>query len=388
MDLCERIDMGALKTPTRGRRVTVPILRPKLPAWQSVQPYLEAMDQSRIYSNFGPLTRQLEARYAHFLGVKSCQVVSVANATLGLVGAVTTGRQDAWVVPAWTFPATGLAVLSSTKRLILGDIDPQSWDLDFGHYVSVSSVGLLPVVPYGASFRLDRWLGYEEVVIDAAASLGNAPDLATLSPGWAVVFSLHATKVLGAGEGGIVVFGDNERANEFRAWTNFGFQGLRVSGQPGTNAKMSEISAAYALAALDNWPEELEDWKLVRTEVKSIVDVLGLSTGPTDLADINPYWIVDCGSVDARKALEIHLKSDQIDSRSWWPVPLSRMPAFGDLNLECDIAFPVAQEVSGRVLGLPMYRDLTQEDLGRVHDSVSRFMSETGHSIGGCESLW
>ena len=87
---------------------------------------------------------------------------------------------------------------------------------------------------------------------------------AALPAGWSVVVSLHATKVLGAGEGGIVVFGDVESADRFRAFTNLGFERTRTSERHGVNGKLPEATAAYALAALDGWELEEQQWRAAR----------------------------------------------------------------------------------------------------------------------------
>ena len=84
-------------------------------------------------------------------------------------------------------------------------------------------------------------------IIDGAASLGSIETLKNLPETSNLVFSLHATKYLGSGEGGLVVTGTKEIADELRSWSNFGFQGSRQSMTQGTNAKMSEIQAAGSI---------------------------------------------------------------------------------------------------------------------------------------------
>src|SRR5260221_12082929 len=66
----------------------VPIARPLLPSAEAIRPYLERIDKTRIYSNFGPLARELEARLAGHFGLSSDCAVSAANATLALTSAL------------------------------------------------------------------------------------------------------------------------------------------------------------------------------------------------------------------------------------------------------------------------------------------------------------
>jgi dTDP-4-amino-4,6-dideoxygalactose transaminase len=285
-------------------------------------------------------------------------VVSVSSATLGITGAVTVCEATAWVAPAWTFPATGLAVIEGAQRLRFSDINETSWLIEPGP--ATPGLGLLPVVPFGGPLDVSLWPEWPEVVLDAAASLGTQPNLSDLPAGWTVVFSLHATKVLGCGEGGIVVFGDVDRARRFRAWTNFGFMGSRVSETTGTNAKLSEMGAAYGLAALDAWPDEHADWVASHELAADVSSRLDLTGGPTRLDGTSPYWIVEFASETACLDAERRLHENGVQTRRWWPELLPGMPAF-----RCEeaslTAFPVAHALSRRVLGLPMYRRMGHE---------------------------
>src|SRR5262249_12257967 len=107
--------------------------------------------------------------------------------------------------------------------------------------------------PFGAPLEVDAWQNFEErtgiaVVIDAAAGFDSAaPSRIPL------VVSLHATKILGAGEGGFISTADNRLLERARAACNFGFQGSRNAVLPASNAKMSEYHAAVGLAALAQW---------------------------------------------------------------------------------------------------------------------------------------
>src|ERR1700686_1257154 len=94
----------------------IPIMRPKLPPAEQIAPYLRAIDASRIYSNFGPLSLSLEERLAAHFGVKREMITTTANATQALTLTLTTlGAQPGTlcVMPAWTFIASAHAASSS-----------------------------------------------------------------------------------------------------------------------------------------------------------------------------------------------------------------------------------------------------------------------------------
>jgi dTDP-4-amino-4,6-dideoxygalactose transaminase len=338
-------------------------MRPRIPSIGQVHGYLAGMDERRVYTNFGPLVAELEARYALRYAVPADCVVACANATLGLEGAVSLSPATRFHCPAWTFPATPLAVVNARKALSFRDVRRADWQIDAPR--SGPADALLPVLPFGAHIDLAAWSEWSEVVVDAAASGGSlSRSLAGLAAGWAVVVSLHATKVLGIGEGGLVVFGDPDRADRFRSFLTLGFAGRRESDFVGTNAKMSEIAAAYGLAALDNWDCEESEWATARERVSTAERHLRIASLCASYGGANPYWIVDLANPAAMRRAEAALTSAGIGTRRWWPTPCTRMGAFRDSW--GGLATPVSDALAETTLGLPFYRDITATDVDRV----------------------
>lgn len=335
----------------------VPVMRPRLPDPGLVAPRLRSAQECGVFSNFGPQVTELESRFAAWLGVSAERVVSASNATLALAGAVAvTGRPD-WAVPSFTFAASVAAPLLAGTQVTFRDVDADSWWLDSGGIGDHEAA--IAVAPFGSAVDLDRYAGREDVVIDAAASLGTRPDLRDLPASWSVVFSLHATKVLGAGEGGIAVFGDAERAQRFRMWTNFGFFGTRESRLAGVNAKMSEIQAAYANTALDGWDEERTEWTAARDLVVRVGDEVGLRTFPASRDCVTPYWITVYPDAATTDLVERDLAEHGIGTRRWWSRGCLRMPAYADAPHG---PLPVTEDVADRYLGLPMYRGFGERE--------------------------
>ena len=341
----------------------VPVMRPLLPQAEQLSPYLQRIDRSGIYTNRGPLVEELESRYAEFLGVSQGLVVAAASATAGLTGALALAGPSNWLVPDFTFPASALAVLSAGLNVELTDVSAMDWELAIPHHRGSSEGGILPVVPFGARVNLARWPDSRVVVMDAAASLGSSRGaLAGIPRSWAVVFSLHATKVLPAGEGGLVVFGDHARADKFKQWSNFGLQDDGQCGLRGSNAKMPEVSAAYALASLDAWPLEQAEWNTAQeTMTRALTGVSGVSHGNAPITS-NPYWIAHFESAAARDAAISSLSSHGVEVRRWWKA-LHSMPAFAECS-RGDVT--VSEHLARTTLGLPMFRGLRISDAERV----------------------
>lgn len=344
-------------------------MRPAPPSFAAAAPRLEAVDCSGLYSNFGPQERELRERFAERFGVEASRVAMVANATLGLSGAVVILGGSRWAVPVFTFAATPAAVLAAGAEVMFADVGVDVV-LDSG---GLLVDGLMPVAPFGAPPDLERWSGAGRVVHDAAAALGNDMDLSGLPARQAVVFSLHATKVLGAGEGGVVVFGDAADAARFRAWTNFGFSGSREAQVAGVNAKMSEIQACYAHAALDGWEQEQAEWLAARERVGRMaaavgVELLRFGNG------VNPYAIVEFPDAGTPRRVETTLERHGVGTRRWWAMGCHRMPAYAHL---IDAAFPVTDDIAARTLGLPMYRGMTNEEVEAVRVALEEALAQS-----------
>ena len=205
-------------------------MRPKLPPLEHVSNYLTEMYSNGIYGNSGPLIKMLEKRYADYLNVDADLVVISSSATLALEGAAKLNPASIFYVPAYTFPAPALSVINSGKEISFQDVDLVNWQLDLDPIKSTKDQGIMYVLPFGSAYIDPKLYEFENVIIDAAASIGNKNLVISKFPNnWVVVFSLHVTKVLGAGEGGISIFGNSAAANQFRAWINFGFSGNRNS---------------------------------------------------------------------------------------------------------------------------------------------------------------
>jgi dTDP-4-amino-4,6-dideoxygalactose transaminase len=340
----------------------VPVMLPRAPRARAVLERLEQIDACRWYSNLGPQEQELRRRFGERLHVDPDQIATVANATLGLTGAVVVLGGHRWLVPTFTFAATPASILAAGAELVLGDIDPDTWILRPGGEVD----GYMPVAPFGKAPDILPWGGRGRVVHDAAASLGEALDLSTLPSGQAVVFSLHATKVLGAGEGGVVVFGDVTDCARFRSWTNFGFAGTREAQLAGINAKMSEIQCAYVHAALDGWEQERAEWAEARERVERMAAAVGvemLRGGD----GINPYAIAVLRDAETTRRVESTLARHGVGTKRWWSMGCHQMPAYAHLT---ESTFPVTDDIAGRTLGLPLYRGMSDEDVETVRNAL------------------
>ena len=249
-------------------------MRPMLPTADQVLPYLRQIDATRIYSNFGALSKELQSRLARMFGTGENSVTCTSSGTSALIGAILAtagaGRpsRPLAMIPGLTFPATATAAERCGYDPYLVDVDPKSWLLDpqtIASHPRLHEVGLvIPVATFGSPVPQEPWLSFMRetsipVVIDGAASFAFVSKRPSGFMGKVpVALSFHATKSFGVGEGGCVVWSDPESERRLCEALNFGFYNSRLSVASSSNGKMSEYHAAVGLAELDNWPVKLE----------------------------------------------------------------------------------------------------------------------------------
>jgi dTDP-4-amino-4,6-dideoxygalactose transaminase len=356
---------------------TIPVMRPKLPVTERIAPYMRQIDGARIYSNFGPLARSLESRLATCWGVPEEGVVSLANATIGLALALAAQGPEPGslcAIPAWTFAASPHAVTQAGLVPYFVDVDPGTWALDpetLSNELARApgKVGaVMPVAPFGQPIDVSLWDQFRArtglaVVIDAAAGFDS------LVPGRVPsVVSLHATKVLGIGEGGCVVSRDAELIKDLRARANFGFFQSRESRVSATNAKLSEYHAAIGLAALDEWDVTRAEWMAVAQAYDSAFSGLNrvqLQSG------FGTSWIASTCVVDITDAgadrVEHALSAAKIETRRWWGRGAHDHPATHRFPRS---SLSVTERLVRSTIGLPFYRDLELSAVGRIAECV------------------
>jgi dTDP-4-amino-4,6-dideoxygalactose transaminase len=351
----------------------VPIMRPTLPVAERVLEYLRRIDRARLYSNFGPLACSLEERLAERYSLPAGTVTTVANATLGLALALAAqGAKHATLcaMPAWTFIASAHAAANAGLVPWFVDVDPDTWALDPQMLAdelrrAPGPVGaVMPVAPFGRPLDIPSWDAFRSatgvpVVIDAAAGFD------ALVPGVSpAVVSLHATKVLGTGEGGFVVSADPALVRRVRMKSNFGIDPERRAIFSATNAKMSEYHAAVGHAALDTWAEDRTQWMAVAKAYRGAFDG---SNRVRFQGGFGETWIASTcvlrAADGAAPRIEAALAAAGIETRRWWGRGAHAHPATAQFPRT---ALPVTKALIDSTLSVPFYRGLPAADIERV----------------------
>ena len=367
------------------RHGRVPVMRPRLPTWDRLQPYLQRIDQARVYSNFGALASELEQRLCRHFSLPPGGVASAGSGLSAIVGAILgqAGRaaptRPVAVVPAFTFVATAIAAEQCGYQPWLADVDGASWQMtpdDVLRHPRLDAVGLVvAVATLGRPVEQAPWREFVRrtgipVVIDGAAAfdaIGDAP--ATYLGDVPVALSFHATKSFGVGEGGAVLASDVEVVARASRALNFGFQGSRDSQIASTNGKMSEYHAAVGLAELDDWNVKRDAMRQVAMAYREAFAALDCDAALHVAPDVAAsYTVFAAPTGDAAERICAELEHDGLDFRFWYGRGLHEHTYFRDLARG---PLPVTANLAPRLLGLPTAPDLGDDVIARVARCVA-----------------
>ena len=357
--------------------VEVPVARPRLPLAGQLLPYLRRIDESRWYSNSGPLVEEFEARLA--LHAHGGSVAAVANATVGLTLALLAcevAPGSLCMVPAWTFAATAHAIILAGLVPWIVDVDRGSGALqpvaarDLLRDAPGPVRAVIPVSPFGQPIDFAGWEMFRDqtglaVVIDAAAMFDTIRAASVPA-----VVSLHATKVLGTGEGGFVISSDADFCQELQKRANFGFWGSREASARSLNAKMSEYAAAVGLAGLEEWEAARADFARVARRYGRAFPLPGPVTLQQGFGEL---WISATVMVSIANPcvdeVAHTLATKGIATRRWWGGGLHRHAAFAECPRDRTTN---TERLAARVLGLPCWRDLPNDKIDAICELILR----------------
>lgn len=344
----------------------------------------------RAYFILGPEVEAFEQAFSNYLGVE--HVVGVANGTdaiqLALM-ALGIGPSDEVICPALTAAPTALAILAAGARPVFADIDPTTYTLDAARLdecISERTRAVLPVHLYGLPADIPAITRFADahnlvVIEDAAQAHGaliNGHKAGTLAP--VGCFSFYPTKNLGAyGDGGAIATNDADLADRLRQLRDLGQRSRFDHCLPGRNSRLDELQAAILqvkLAYLDVHNAGRRERAGWYTNLLGDVSDLILPTEPTGFTHVYHLYVV---RHPQRDGLRDRLRQQKIDSDIHYPLPLHKQPVFAG----CQIAeggLPIAEAICCEIASLPMYPQLTREQVERVaeviHQSITREKAE------------
>lgn len=360
----------------------LPLVRPTIDDPVALTKDLGSIIESGLLTN-GATVRRLEEAVGERLGT---EVVAVSSCTAGLmlvlqaVGA--TGRV---VIPSFTFSASAHAVIWAGGTVDFADVeraratlDPEGLAelLDGASAMTATHIYGTPC-DVGALGKLADAAGIP-LVYDAAHALGSARGGVPVGRfGVAEVFSLSPTKVVVAGEGGLVSTTDADLAKSLRMGRDYGNPGDYDTRFCGLNARMSEL---HATVALDSFAR-LDDHVAVRVRLvdrfeAGIEGVPGLRVvrpAAGDTSTFKDLTVVVDQDVFGLSAAQLQqaLKADGIDSRRYYHPPIHRQQAYAG-RWPAPRPLPVTDELASSVLSPPLWSHMTEQTITRVAGTLAQ----------------
>lgn len=383
---------------------SLPLVKPQPPLLSQHALELAEIEDSGIFSNYGPINTRLERELVAAI-FKAGECVTVCNATIGLMLAIrevigenrAANRRYA-LMPSFTFAATAHAALWCGLTPLLCDIDPKTWLPDeaseealLQQYAGEIAV-VVPYATFGNNLDLQRYQTLSErhevpIVVDAAASLGSIDQNGqAFGSGfaWPVVFSMHATKAFSVGEGGILYCADRERMARLRQMGSFGFGQPRSATMLGLNAKLTEVGALTALLALQELPGLVQQRaQIARLYHRALHRSFDLQQRSGD-HQVRAFQSVLLPKALSGQRSEImhRLASINIGAGAYFSPHLAEQPYFQAHAVAGPL--PVTNDVAGRVLSLPLYPGMTASDVARVAGGLR---AATAGVLGSATSL-
>jgi dTDP-4-amino-4,6-dideoxygalactose transaminase len=364
---------------------TIPVLDLKS-QYQSIKEDIDAAVLGVMASGYfvlGPNVQALEAEVAEYVG---CQYgVGVASGTDALRLALTAlgvGPGHEVITTPFTFVATANTISHTGARPVFVDIDPHTYNIvpaQIEAAITERTRAILPVHLYGQPAEITKIMDIARrhnlyVIEDCAQAIGAEDNGRRVgSFGDVACFSFYPTKNLGAyGDGGMVTTNDPEIAERIDVLRRQGGKTKYYHQVLGFNSRLDEMQAALLRVKL----RHLDDWQARRREVAALYDQL-----LADLEVQTPFVRPDVAHVyhqytirvSGRDDLRQFLKEHGISTMIYYPLPLHLQGLYQDLGYPED-SLPVSEAAGHEVLSLPMYPELSQEQIRRVVETIGVFL--------------
>jgi dTDP-4-amino-4,6-dideoxygalactose transaminase len=358
----------------------ITVTSPLLPPLHEFIPYLEDIWKRKWITNNGHYHQELEKALCAYLKVPYISLFT--NGTLPLMVALQAFRITGEVITTpYSFVATTHALWWNGITPVFVDVDAKTGNIDpdkIEAAITPKTTAIMPVHVYGNPCDMDKIKAVADkyglkVIYDAAHAFGVEKEgISILNDGDMATLSFHATKTYNTVEGGALICHDEATKKRIDFLKNFGFAGETEVVMPGINGKMDEIRAAYGLLNLKYVDGAIEKRRCIAAQYRAaLCDIPGISF-MEDMPDVRhnysyfPIFVDENEYSMSRDALYEKLKSHNILGRRYFYPLISTFSPYRGLLSAVPENLPVAAKLADRVICLPMYHELSGEDVGRI----------------------
>ena len=329
----------------------------------------------------GPQGKMLEQGIAAYHGVK--HAIGVASGTDALHLALLAAgikRGDEVITTPFTFIATAEAISYIGATPVFTDIRPDTFNMDVSLIeakITKKTRAIIPVHLYGQSVEMDNLMQLAKkhglkVIEDCAQSFGaEYKGKKTGTFGDFGCFSFFPSKNLGAyGDGGMVTTDDPKLAERLNSLRNHGSRVRYYHDEIGYNSRLDEMQAAILNVKF----KRIDEYNAGRIKSAALynkyLSVPGIKT-PLEYTGGKHVYHQYTIRIKNRDAVKQRLDAEKVSNMVYYPVPLHLQAAYSDLGMKPG-SLPVSEQAASEVLSLPMYPELTEEQIRSVSEAVKK----------------
>lgn len=349
----------------------IPVTRPFLPPQENYEKYLAGIWKRQWLTNMGPLASELEMKLKDFLSIN--HLLFVTNGTVALQMAIKAlDLKGEIITTPFSFVATTSTIVWEGCNPVFVDIDRDSLNIDANKIeaaITENTSAILATHVYGNPCDVEKIEQIAKkhnlkVIYDGAHAFGvKINGKSVFDYGDISICSLHATKLYHSIEGGLVITKDANLLKKLAYMRNFGFNGPEAFAELGINGKNSEFHAAMGLVNLDYIEEihtnrqKISERYDERLKTFKAIKPLWNKNGTKNYA----YYPVVVENEELLHKCINDLKANEIFVRRYFYPSLSNVLPY----LE-SVSMPITEDVSRRVMCLPLFSDLTIEEVDLI----------------------
>ena len=359
------------------------VTRPFLPPLDKFCDGLKEIWESHWLTNNGPILKRYTRELENYF--ETDNVCLFNNGTLALqIGLQGMGISGEVITTPFTFVATTHALYWNKIRPVFVDIEPDYYTLDpekVEAAITPWTTAILAVHVFGYPCKLNALADIARrhnlrLIYDAAHAFGvTVGDKSIAHFGDMSMFSFHATKLYHSIEGGMLTFKDSGVKKTFDYLKNFGFENEVEVVMPGTNAKMNEMQALMGSMVLKHVDAQIEKSRqiaaLYREKLKDVRGIRFVPELPKDVRYNYAYMPIEVNEQEfgmSRDRLYEELKKYNVYSRRYFYPLICDFACYRSISVKDPLI--VARIVASRILTLPIYYDLSVDDLNRICDII------------------
>lgn len=367
------------------RQDTILVTRSSMPQLSEYVDEIEDLWNTHWLTNMGAKHKELQQKLSEYLNVENIELMVNGHMALEMTIQAMNLQGEVITTP-FTFASTTHAIVRNGLTPVFCDINPEDYTIDVTKIESLitdRTSAIIPVHVYGNPCNveeIDRIARkYDlKIIYDACHAFGEAYQGKSIgSFGDASCFSFHATKVFNTIEGGAVCFKDNALGAKLYDLKNFGIHGPECVESVGANAKMNEFQAAMGICNLRHIDEEIKKRKeVVRQYRMHLEGIEGIQLNKVN-PDVNynyayfPVLFDEKKFGATRNEVFETLSKEGIGARKYF-YPLTN--SFDCFHRKYDVTkTPIALHISKRILTLPLYAELSLEDVDRICGIILRY---------------